>query len=256
MTYSDSWYGQQFNEVLASAHSFTSYLWQHIQPSAVLDVGCGRGAWLKKWQDCGSKRLVGLDGEWNDQKMIDPSIEFISADLNSPFYVGRFDLAMSLEVAEHLRPEAARDFVDSLTRAADLVLFGAAYSHQGGLNHFNEQPHSYWGKLFAEARFRPFDILRPKFWRDEAICFWYRQNSFLYAKQDSPLYSHLISRGFTPMDEIGFMDCIHPALYEMKVKAITPPAGFKDHLRDLLPSFLRGVEARWSSRRRFKGNHG
>src|SRR5579862_3100091 len=65
--------------------------------------------------------------------------------LDRPFNLGRsFDLAMSFEVAEHLPPDAAKGFVDSLTRLAPLVLFSAAIPFQGGVGHINEQWPEYW----------------------------------------------------------------------------------------------------------------
>lgn len=55
----------------------------------------------------------------------------------------RFDLAMTIEVAEHLTPVRADSFVEDLTRLSDVVLFSAAIPAQGGINHVNEQWQSY-----------------------------------------------------------------------------------------------------------------
>jgi hypothetical protein len=49
-----------------------------------------------------------------------------------------------------------------------------SYTKQGGINHINEQPHTYWAQLFAEHGFVPFDLFRPVFWGNENVCFWYR----------------------------------------------------------------------------------
>jgi len=65
--------------------------------------------------------------------MIDPVIEFRGTDLNKSFNSERVDLAMSLEVAEHLHNWAAEEFIGSLVQASDVVLFGAACKGQGGL---------------------------------------------------------------------------------------------------------------------------
>ncbi|MDP6884692.1 MAG: hypothetical protein QF830_11185, partial [Rhodospirillales bacterium] len=43
----------------------------------------------------------------------------------------------SLEVAEHLPPDAAETFVATLVAHGRLVLFSAAPPGQGGLNHVN-----------------------------------------------------------------------------------------------------------------------
>lgn len=77
--------------------------------------------------------------------MLDPRIKFVAADLANPLKepLGRFDLAISVEVAEHLPKEAAETFIDNLVSLSDEVVFGAAYEHQGGVNHLNEQKHIY-----------------------------------------------------------------------------------------------------------------
>jgi hypothetical protein len=70
---------------------------------------------------------------------------FLEHDLEQPLaqLLGgeRFDLAASLEVAEHLSSARADGFVEHLTRLSDRVLFSAEVPGQGGYGHRNEQPH-------------------------------------------------------------------------------------------------------------------
>jgi SAM-dependent methyltransferase len=220
--YDETWYANSVDPAFRAAQLYIEYLWRFVQPQSVLDVGCGRGQWLKAWGDKGARRLVGLDGDWNHQsQMISPAIRFEAIDLNQPFRSeGPFDLAMSLEVAEHLEPQSAGTLIESLVRSSDLLLFSAAFPHQGGPHHINERPHTYWAGLLGERGFVPFDILRPVFWTDERIPFWYRQNIFLYAKGQSAAFEHLTSHHLAPMTHIGFMDCVHPALYACKIDDI------------------------------------
>jgi hypothetical protein len=75
---------------------------------------------------------------------------------------------------------------------------------EGGTNHINEQPHTYWEKLFAEYFFCPFDLFRPVFWGDEDVDFWYRQNVFLYARKDSSEWHLMASSGQKPMAKHRF----------------------------------------------------
>lgn len=225
--YSDEWYAGAGDESLDAARIIVGYLRTFIRPESVLDIGCGRGDWLKAWHEQGTPVLVGFDGHWNRQELVvDSVIRFEPLDLNQPFSTGRqFDLAMTLEVAEHLEAGSAANFVQSMVRASDLILFGAAYSHQGGQNHLNEQPHSYWGNLFASQGFAPFDILRPVFWADNRLPSWYRQNSFLYARTGSTPFNSLLAQKVYPMAHLGFMDCIHPALYDAKIEQIESLSG-------------------------------
>ncbi len=83
-------------------------------------------------------------------------------------------------MGEHLPKSAAATLVDSLTRASDRVLFSAAVRGQGGEFHINEQPLSYWQRLFAERGYSAFDCVRPHLARDRQVAPWYRYNAVLY----------------------------------------------------------------------------
>ncbi len=222
--YGDDFYKNQMDDSLISAMKYVELLFPLYKPNTVVDVGCGRGTWLKAFKDRGASVLVGYDGVWNAQvNMIDPSIMFYGVDLNDPITVSdsdRFDLAMSLEVAEHLAPSSAKSFIQSLTNLSNVVLFGAAYTKQGGTNHINEQPHTYWAKIFTEFDYVPYDLFRPVVWGDDEVEFWYQQNTFLYVKNNSPFTQVLQSSGHYPIKNIRFLDCVHPALYESKTREL------------------------------------
>ncbi len=227
--YDDAFYEEKMSGSYVSATLFLEYLFEFFLPRTVVDVGCGRGAWLKACKNLGVKALSGYDGQWNSQQaMVDSDIVFETRDLAQPLICreGRFDLAMSLEVAEHLDPSVAKTFIRSLTGLSDLVLFGAAFTGQGGLHHINEQPHSYWAKYFAENEYLPFDLFRPRFWGDQRVEFWYRQNTFLYVRRDSDSYAELISQGVTPLAHIEFMDCVHPELYHRTLRKQKADVGY------------------------------
>ena len=226
-------------ESLKSARIYIEHLRKLHQAASVLDVGCGRGMWLKACHEAGCTKLLGLDGRWNEQSlMADPAILFRAIDLDQPFTSERVDLAMSLEVAEHLKPASASSFVASLTGTSDTVLFGAAFLGQGGTNHINEQPCSYWATLFAAEGFDAFDIFRPALWGDSRIPFWYRQNTFLYARRGSDAH-----RLFGLPVRRDFMDCIHPEMYAARTATISAPS-FKDHMRSLPSSLARAIMRR------------
>ncbi|MEO8260456.1 MAG: class I SAM-dependent methyltransferase [Acidobacteriota bacterium] len=245
--YTDEYYKDQIAPSLESARIFLGHLWKYYQPQSVVDVGCGRGAWLKACHELGSSELFGLDGDWNNQAaMIDDHIRFRAIDLNRPFTLdGRVELAMSVEVAEHLEPASSAAFVESLTRAADAVVFGAAYLRQNGPTHINERRHSWWAHLFQKNGYVPFDLFRPSLWGDEQIPFWYRQNTFLYARKNSPVYATLKAAGFAELLDLRFLDCIHPVLFELRTSF---DLGFRDHLGMLVPSLLRAMRKKRQNR--------
>lgn len=240
--YDQNFYDRQMAASLASARKYLRHLWQYLQPESVLDVGCGRGTWLKACKEMGSGTLVGYDGPWNDQsQMVDADIVFRAVDLNERFNpVEKFDLAMSLEVAEHLEAKYADRFVESIAASADCVLFGAALVGQGGCNHINEQMPSYWAHRFRRLDFVAFDLFRPAFWGDAEVCFWYRQNTFLYLRRDSAACQTLKSRGIDEISDIAFMDCLHPELYSQKIA----DKDIMYKLDDLWRSLLRAAKRR------------
>jgi hypothetical protein len=237
---------QNVPAALESARIFLKFLWQFFQPASVLDVGCGSGTWLKVCHELGSQTLLGLDDHWSNQSlMIDPDIKFRGIDLNKPFSIPiKVDMSISLEVGEHLEPSTAGLFVKCLTDASDVVLFSAAYPGQGGYNHINEQPHTYWALLFADQGFVPFDLFRPEFWANQNIFMWYRQNTFLYVKRSSIPYEQITAHGLSELTNISFMNCPHPELYESKCVLGELPIGFRTHVADLLPSLWRAVRRR------------
>jgi SAM-dependent methyltransferase len=146
---------------------------QLLPVRSVVDVGCGDGSWLAVFRELGVDEILGVDGEYIDREILQiPQDCFQAVDLSKPFDLGRvFDLAISLEVAEHLPSESAPVFVESLTRAAPLVLFSAAIPFQGGVHHVNEQWPDKWAGLFRGHDYVPVDFLRKRIWRNDAVEF-------------------------------------------------------------------------------------
>lgn len=244
-TYDNKFYEDISNSSYNSAKIYLNYLWQYIQPVSVLDVGCGKGAWLKACHEYGSENLIGFDGEWIDQsEMIDKKIKFKPVDLNSKFSLGeKVDLTISLEVAEHLKHESSKQFIECLTKTSEIILFSAAYTDQGGTDHINENKHSYWANIFAKHDYKPFDLFRPKFWGDARVGFWFRQNTFLYIKKDSNLFKKFERDNIKEIYNLNFMDCIHPELYENKCgKGLS----FKLHAKNIIPSFFKAIRRRFN----------
>ena len=105
-------------------------------------------------------------------------------DLSRPFKInGRYDLAICLEVAEHIPDEHSRDLVDALCAAAPVVLFSAAVPGQGGTGHINERWPEYWRERFEARGYRICDVIRPRIREDRRVVWWYRQNIVIYASE-------------------------------------------------------------------------
>lgn len=178
---------------------------------SVVDVGCGVGTWLSVLQEKGVQTIQGIDGFWVRDEQLEIPGEFLRrVDLEQPIeWTTRYDLAISLEVAEHLPASRAEGFVNDLANAADYVLFSAAIPRQGGYHHVNEAWQSHWADLFGKRGYSLVDCIRPRFWTDDSIPEWYRENMFLYVKKGAPLSS--------PPVYAMPLDVVHPASYLGKV---------------------------------------
>ncbi|WP_309714628.1 methyltransferase domain-containing protein [Armatimonas sp.] len=153
---------------------------------SVVDVGCGNGAWLSVFQEKGVKTIKGIDGSYVDQSQLRiPKECFHPHDLTQPVSLNqRFDLAISLEVGEHLPEARAVSFVADIVAFSDVVLFSAALPGQGGTYHINEQWPTYWAHLFAQHDYVAFDCFRPRLWNRKNIAWYYAQNIVLYVKRE------------------------------------------------------------------------
>lgn len=171
-----------------SASIILPYIKKKYDFNSLLDVGCGLGTWSSVAINLGIKEVVAIDSPYVPVHLRTiPQEYFIEKDLTQPFNVGksRFDLAICLEVAEHLPESSADSLVESLTKHADVILFSAAIPGQGGQNHINEQWPDYWQEKFSKYNFFAFDVLRNHFWDNENIDPWYRQNMLIYTKSET-----------------------------------------------------------------------
>lgn len=183
--YTDEFFEYIERGSIASARHFCSFLAPLLGVNSILDVGCGRGAWLREWQNAGVRITQGVDGPYvRQQSLLIPIQDFTAVDLSTRFDLGRrYDLVSSLEVAEHLPRGSSETFISSLVAHADLVLFSAATLGQGGENHINERPLSFWQEIFETKGYEAYDIIRPVFRACKDIEPWYRFNTVLYANE-------------------------------------------------------------------------
>ncbi len=170
---------------LSSARTVARMVYEVFRPDSVLDVGCGFGYWLRAFQDLGAKRVAGIDGDYIDRSKleIDPAC-FHPMDINQPIRpLGSFDLAMTIEVAEHLQPSTSDRFVDYLCAASKVVLFSAGIPGQPGHRHINARWPYDWAARFARRGYTALDFIRPRIWHDESMMLCHRQNLHLYVHE-------------------------------------------------------------------------
>ena len=197
-----------------------------LGPASLVDVGCGIGSWARAAMDLGVSDVLGIDGGYVPRARLKIAPEaFLALDLAEPLRLRRtFDIAVCLEVAEHLGPERGESFIEDLCRLSDVIAFSAAVPRQTGTDHRNERWQSYWSALFSQNGYQVFDIVRPRIWWDERVAPYYRQNCLIYAIGES---AEVLSN----VAQQPILDCVHPNFWFGKT--VTP----RDMLR-LLPEAL------------------
>lgn len=156
----------------------------------VIDVGCGPCAWLDAvsylWG--GDTTTVGVDGPWLDYTEHSYKHTVLPVDLTlgvwKPMEHPEFDLAICLEVAEHLSRKHANNLVTTLAGLSDIVLFSAAVPGQGGVDHINLEWPETWALRFHKNGFKAIDCIRPAIWGNRTIPWWYIQNTILYVRYE------------------------------------------------------------------------
>ena len=203
---------------LVGAKAGMKHLLAEAGVRSVLDVGCGTGTWLRAAQEAGVTEVMGVDGVAVDASVLHVrEADRQVADLTKPWRCDRrFDLAICLEVAEHLPLSSAPVLIDTLVAHADLICFSAACPDQPGENHINCQWPAWWQRLFNERGFACDDSLRWRWWNDEQIEPWYRQNAFLARR--SPHAG----------EEARIPNVVHPAMLDHLI-AGRQNAIFEDH---------------------------
>lgn len=190
-----------------------------IEGRRLIDVGCGAGSWAPTWRQYGW-HVTGVDGEYARERAETRVDEFVAADLSRPLAYskikGIWDVAVSLEVAEHLPPERAASFIDDLDICVGrkgTIVFSAAIPGQGGTGHLNEQWPRYWYELLIARGYKVSGALRLDLWglaELGAVENWYAQN-LLVATRDEAVWARLTLLAMESLHEPH--PIVHPVLY-------------------------------------------
>lgn len=137
-------------------------------PQSIIDIGCGPGLYLSPFTDI---IHLGVDISF---EAIDDKVRKISKDnfrvtnITLPTFTVpiKYDVALCLEVLEHIGMEHMEQTIKNLTSVSDRLIISIAQPGQAGLNHVTLQPYSYWEDLFKRNRFMrdyydEYDLLLP-----------------------------------------------------------------------------------------------
>lgn len=225
MTYEQTFFKDRRDKTLVSSRAVLEQVWNVFQPVSVLDIGCATGIWLTECQRRGVDKVCGVDGPWVPREDIEIAAnDFMEWDLGKslPSDMDTFEMALCVEVAEHLPEESSNELVRFLTGHADAVLFSAAIPGQGGTGHINEKPQSYWYERFRLCGFECYDLIRPRVWNDPGVNVIYKQNMLLYVRSDSDIHEKV--RSHVPkvfrVDSDYALDRVHPDLFHRR---LNPP---------------------------------
>lgn len=200
-------------------------------PTSVVDLGCNVGVWLRAFMEVGIDDVLGFDVPGIDASLLRiPADRFTAFDLGQPLQVGRtFDLALCLEVAEHLPAASSERLVEQLVALAPAIVFSAGIPGQGGDGHINERWGSWWQERFAARGLERFDVFRRRLWDEPTVQWWYAQNLVVYARPDHPAAARLRS-----IEQPLPMDIVHPRLFAESMAR--PPTA-----RQLLKAFPKAA---------------
>jgi SAM-dependent methyltransferase len=196
-TYTSDFYESVNQRASETAKLVFEILKKYVRADSILDVGCGSGAWIHTALEEGLEKAYGLDlkssiGHINKnsdfKEYLDSGrIKLIERDFVSD-PISEFpkaDLALCLEVLEHLPPSIANSLVFRLTEASNFVIFSAAQPGQGGTYHINEQELIYWVDQFAKYNFEPFDPFREILSQSKFVPRFYSLNMLLMVSKEA-----------------------------------------------------------------------
>ena len=175
---------------VASAGRISETILHEFRPRSVIDVGCGTGALLEALK----RKNVEVTGlEYSEAALKycrkrNLAVAKFNLEKDTLGVNNKFDVAVSMEVAEHLPPSVADRYVKLLSSLAPIVVFTAAHPGQGGSDHVNEQPPSYWIAKFKNNGFeydsQRSELLRAQWKAAGNVESWYHENLMIFRQSD------------------------------------------------------------------------
>ncbi|GAB4332167.1 MAG: hypothetical protein Kow0037_09460 [Calditrichia bacterium] len=205
--YDDGFY-QMHEPWIPEYRVISDFLKNNLEFESVVDFGCGNGYILWLLQKAG-KKVRGVEGSAAALKAANEQIKgnLMLADLRYPLFVGKHELVICTEVAEHLEEEYADTLLDTMVRnAKNTIYFTAATPEQtGGIGHVNLQEHDYWIEKMQSRGYQVNWELTNRF-REELASkitniVWFIKNSLIFEKVSETAVSAKAARENTLNEE-------------------------------------------------------
>jgi hypothetical protein len=208
------------------ARRYADLLCALMTPASVAHLAPTDDTWLRAFGHRGATHLrayLARESELSGDAM---SVDIEHVDLDKPIRndaARPFDLAISLDAAQAIRPAAAPLHIETLALLADAVIFAGTRPHHTSGSH--RLAPSSWARLFTCFGFSAYDFFRPVLWGDPRIPARLQQDTFLYARRGTLTDKLLHEAGCTPIRNLNFMDCVHADLQDdLPAHAHTHPA--------------------------------
>ena len=130
--------------------------------NSIIDVGCATGEFVQEFQN---RKIFayGIEGSSQALDFIperikeDVHIFDLRTQITASFLNAKLNVALCLEVAEHIEPEYSDIFVQNLCNLSNYIIISAAPPGQKGHYHVNCKDPGYW-----EMKFSDFGYVRQK----------------------------------------------------------------------------------------------
>lgn len=123
--------------------------------NSLIDIGCGTGQYLRACLKKGISDIMGIEGSKSalNNLLVDKGLVIIH-DLRMDYVFKRkWNIAISIEVAEHIDEPYSDNYINNLTNSSDTVIITAAPPGQGGTAHVNEQLPEWWKNQFLKFNY-------------------------------------------------------------------------------------------------------
>lgn len=145
--YSKDFFSQRCKDTRQWEKKVGNYFVKKLKIKSVVDFGCSIGSFLEGAIEAGAS-VKGFEYAYESAKEYIPKhmLPFIEkGNAGQLINCGSYDLAMSIEVAEHILPEESENFIHNLTNSAKkFILLTAAPLSQTGSLHINLKPYEFW----------------------------------------------------------------------------------------------------------------